>query len=116
MAIAARKQDDKSYLIFTVDAAGKIAEFELEDVAYARIKLESGKSRVTALTDVAWADGRVIAAGRGSETLDAKVRKRAEQIRTRWQDVPTVKSVLGSEHRDEEEGDSPEEEESTGEE
>ena len=26
---------------------------------------------------------------------DAKVRKRAEQIRARWKDVPTVSSVLG---------------------
>jgi hypothetical protein len=33
----------------------------------------------------------------GHEPLDAKVRKRAEQIRTRWKDVPTVSSVLGSE-------------------
>ena len=30
------------------------------------------------------------------EPLDAKVRKRAEQIRARWKDVPTVSSVLGS--------------------
>jgi very-short-patch-repair endonuclease len=34
-------------------------------------------------------------AGR-SEPLDAKVRKRAEQIRARWKDVPTVSSVLGT--------------------
>ncbi len=32
-----------------------------------------------------------------SEPLDAKVRKRAEQIRARWKDVPTVSSVLGNE-------------------
>ena len=31
-----------------------------------------------------------------TETLDAKVRKRAEQIRARWKDVPSVSSVLGS--------------------
>lgn len=31
-----------------------------------------------------------------SEPLDAKVRKRAEQIRARWKDVPTVSSVLGT--------------------
>jgi very-short-patch-repair endonuclease len=30
------------------------------------------------------------------EALDAKVRKRAEQIRARWKDVPSVSSVLGS--------------------
>jgi very-short-patch-repair endonuclease len=29
------------------------------------------------------------------EPLDAKVRKRAEQIRARWKDVPTVPSVIG---------------------
>ncbi len=33
--------------------------------------------------------------GAKSEPLDAKVRKRAEQIRARWKDVPTVSSVLG---------------------
>jgi very-short-patch-repair endonuclease len=30
------------------------------------------------------------------ESLDAKVRKRAEQIRARWKDVPSVSSVLGT--------------------
>ncbi len=31
-----------------------------------------------------------------TETHDAKVRKRAEQIRARWKDIPTVSSVFGT--------------------
>jgi very-short-patch-repair endonuclease/DNA polymerase III delta prime subunit len=42
------------------------------------------------------------------EALDARVRKRAEQIRARWQDVPSVSSVLGPAPA--EEADAPEEE------
>lgn len=71
--IAARKQDDKSYILFTVDASGRVGELVLDKVTYARIRLGSGETRVSTITDVAWADDRVIAAGRSSEEFSSKI-------------------------------------------
>ena len=63
---AIRKQDDKSHLILTVDGQGKISEFSLEKVDYARVSLAGGKSTINRVTDVAWADTQLVAAGRSS--------------------------------------------------
>lgn len=71
--IAVRKQDDKSYLIVTVDAAGEVREFELDKVKYARVKLSSADVKVNRITDVAWADDRVVAAGRSNETFASRI-------------------------------------------
>src|SRR5262245_58804228 len=72
--VAVRKQDDKSNVICTVDAAGKIGEFELDKVNYARIELVAGgKGQINQVTDVAWAEGRVIAAGRSNEEFASKI-------------------------------------------
>lgn len=70
---AVRKQDDKTHLIFTVDGEGAIAELELDNVTYAQIPLSAGKSGISLITDVAWAEDRVIAAGRSSETFASKI-------------------------------------------
>jgi hypothetical protein len=70
---AVRKQDDKSHVILTVDASGEINEFELDDVPYASIQLDSGKDKITKITDVAWADSQVVAAGRSNETFASKI-------------------------------------------
>ncbi len=71
--IAVRKQDDKAYAILTVNKAGKIGELELDNVKYARAALDGGTSPVTKVTDVAWADDRVLASGRAAETFASKI-------------------------------------------
>lgn len=71
--IAVRKQDDKSYLIVTVDGSGEIREFELDRVKYARVKLSTDEVKVNRITDVAWAEDRIIAAGRSNETFASKI-------------------------------------------
>ncbi|MBP85474.1 MAG: hypothetical protein CMJ64_01965 [Planctomycetaceae bacterium] len=71
--IAIRKQDDKSYIIVTVDGSGEVREFELDNVKYARVQLSAGKVKVSRITDVAWGDDRVIAAGRSNETFSSKI-------------------------------------------
>ncbi len=71
--LAVRKQDDKRYLIFTINSEGNIQELELEKVSYARIPLAGGASGISLITDVAWADDRIIAAGRSSETFSSKI-------------------------------------------
>lgn len=72
--LAVRKQDDKRYVILTVDGSGKIGELELDKVTYARIALVAGgKARISRVTDVAWADDRIIAAGRSNEAFVSKI-------------------------------------------
>jgi hypothetical protein len=72
--LAVRKQDDKSHVILTIDGTGKIGELELDKVTYARIQLVAGgKGQINLVTDVAWADGRIIAAGRSNEEFASKI-------------------------------------------
>jgi hypothetical protein len=72
--IAVRKQDDKTSLIFTVDGNGKIDEFALDNVKYARVALPGGqKAPLAKVTDVAWADDRVLVAGRAEEQFGSKI-------------------------------------------
>jgi len=71
--IAARKQDDKSSIVFTVAPSGKIGLLDLEDVAHVRIRLASEKAMVTLVTDVAWAGSQIVAAARSNETFSSKI-------------------------------------------
>ena len=70
---AIRKQDDKSHLILTVDGKGKVSEFSLEKVDYARISLAGGKNSISRVTDVAWADTQLVAAGRSADQFASKI-------------------------------------------
>ena len=70
---AIRKQDDKRYLILTVDGNGKIAEFSLDKVEFARVSLAGGKSTINRVTDVAWADTQLVAAGRSADQFASKI-------------------------------------------
>lgn len=71
--IAARRQADRQSVIVTVDGQSRIRELELDNVRYARIGLSSGDVKISAVTDVAWADDRIVAAGRSNETFSSKI-------------------------------------------
>lgn len=71
--VAARRQADRQYVIATVNGKGQIRELELDKVRYARIGLSSGDVKVSTVTDVAWADDRIVAAGRSNETFASKI-------------------------------------------
>ncbi len=71
--IAARKQDDKSQIIFTVRPTGAIGILDLANVNYASVKLRSGDATVSLVTDVAWADSQIVAAARSSEAFSSKI-------------------------------------------
>jgi len=72
--LAVRKQDDKASAILTVDAAGKISEFALDDVSHASIILGGGKrAPIAKITDVAWVDDKLIAAAATSEEFASKI-------------------------------------------
>ena len=71
---AVRHQADRKYILLTLDGTGEIDEFSLKDVTYARLPLSTGTdAKVSAITDVAWADDRVVAAGRSNESFSSKI-------------------------------------------
>jgi len=72
--IAVLKQDTRTPMILTVDGAGKINEFSLEKVKYARSALPEGeKAPVTKITDIAWAGDRILVAGQANEEFACKI-------------------------------------------
>jgi hypothetical protein len=71
---AVRHQADRKYALLTLDGTGEIDEFSLTDVKYARLPLLAGeKAKVSVITDVAWADDRIVAAGRSNESFSSKI-------------------------------------------
>lgn len=71
---AVRKKDDNAHALLTVDGSGKIGEFLLESVDYARLALDTGSgSKINRVTDIAWADDRAIVAGAANEEFASKV-------------------------------------------
>ena len=73
MYLAVRRQADKQYVIATVGTGGAIGELELDNVRFATVGLSSGDAKVSLVTDVAWADDRIIAAGRSNETFASRI-------------------------------------------
>ena len=71
--IAARKQDDKSSIVFTVSPQGKIGLFDITSAPHVRVKLGSDKANVSLITDVAWAGSQIVAAARSNETFSSKI-------------------------------------------
>ncbi|MCI0464034.1 MAG: hypothetical protein L0Z62_44435 [Gemmataceae bacterium] len=69
---AVRKTDDKSDLILTMDGTGKVNEFRLDNVKHVRIKLPANV-KSTLITDVAWADDRVLAAVQAQGKFKSKI-------------------------------------------
>lgn len=70
---AVRKQDDKSYLLMTL-RGDEIGLLDLEKVTYARIPLPSGdQAPVAKITDIAWADDRIVAGATANEEFASKI-------------------------------------------
>jgi hypothetical protein len=71
---AVRKQDDKQYIILRIDGGGNIDEFQLDNVTYARLVLPKGeRAPVNYVTDLAWADDRILAGARANEEFASKL-------------------------------------------
>lgn len=72
--LAARKQDDKSYLIFTLTPGGELGLLNLDSVKFARVTLPTlAGAPLTRITDVAWADDKLLAAAGTSEEFASKI-------------------------------------------
>lgn len=69
---AVRKLDDKKGIILTLDGDGKVNEFALDSVTYAALPLP-GTSKIQRITDVVWADDRILATVQASETFGSKI-------------------------------------------
>lgn len=70
---AVRKQDDKSSLIMTLSGE-QIGLLDLDNVTYARIALPPGDSSpVAKITDIAWADDRIVAGATANEEFASKI-------------------------------------------
>ncbi|MBI1830259.1 MAG: hypothetical protein HYR84_02275 [Planctomycetes bacterium] len=71
--VAVRNLKVKQDIILTVDGAGSVAEFSLENVKFTRYPLAVGTSAVTRLTDVTWAGGKIVAATQAGDTFGSRV-------------------------------------------
>ena len=70
---AVRKQDDKSYVIMTLTGED-IDLLDLDNVKYARVALPPGDSSpVAKITDIAWADDRIVAGATANEEFASKI-------------------------------------------
>jgi hypothetical protein len=72
--LAVRKLDGKQDLILTVDGAGKVREFAFDKVKFTRYTLPPGeKSPITKVTDITYADGRILLAAQATGTFASKI-------------------------------------------
>lgn len=72
--IAVRKQDDRKHIILTVNGAGKIGEFSLQNVRHTVLPLpKDEKSSISRITDVAWSGDRVLVGALASAEFASKV-------------------------------------------
>lgn len=70
---AVRKQDDKSYLVMTLRGE-EISLLNLDNITYARIPLPAGDGApVAKVTDIAWADDRLVAGATANEEFASKI-------------------------------------------
>jgi len=65
--LALQSLKTKGSLIVTVDGAGNIAEFPLDNVKYTSFALATPTGNITKVTDIAWAGGRIVAATQASD-------------------------------------------------
>jgi len=72
--LAVRKLNGKQDLILTVDGQGKIQEFPLDSVKYTAYKLPADeKAPIVKITDITYADGRILLAVQAKEQFASKI-------------------------------------------
>ena len=71
--ISVRSLKANQDVILTVDGAGNVAEFSLENVKYNRYPLAVGDKAVTLITDICWSGNRIFAATQASDVFASRV-------------------------------------------
>ena len=69
---AVRIMPGKKDLILTMDASGKVNEFDLENVKHVKVALPAD-TKVVKITDITWAGDRVLVAAQANETFGSKI-------------------------------------------
>jgi hypothetical protein len=70
---AVRSLKSNQFVVLTIDGAGKVEEFSLENVKFERHPLAVGDKAVTQVTDVVYAGGRIVAATQAGDTFGSRV-------------------------------------------
>ena len=65
--VAVQSLKTKDSVILTIDGAGKVGEFPLEKVKFSTYTLDAPKVSITKVTDIAWANGKIVAATQASD-------------------------------------------------
>ena len=71
--VAIRSLKNNQYAILTIDGAGKVAEFSLDDVKFMSYPLAVGDKAVTKITDLTWAGKRIVVATQAGDTFGSRV-------------------------------------------
>src|SRR5262249_14832777 len=69
--VALQSLKTKANIILTIDGAGNIAEFPLDNVKYTSYTLAAPKVTITKVTDIAWAGGKIVAATQATDKFTA---------------------------------------------
>ena len=71
--VAVRSLKSDQYAILTIDGAGKVDEFSLENVKYNRYPLQVDKKAVNQITDLTWAGGKIVVATKAGDVFHSRV-------------------------------------------
>jgi hypothetical protein len=71
--VALQALPTKANIILTIDGAGNIAEFGLDNVKYSSYSLAVPKGAITKVTDIAWAGGKIVAATQATDKFASRV-------------------------------------------
>jgi hypothetical protein len=63
----------KACVLLTIDGAGKIGEFSLDNVKYRSYPLAVPKGAITKVTDIAWAGGKIVASTQATDKFASRV-------------------------------------------
>ena len=69
--VALQSLKTKANIILTIDGAGNVAEFALDDVKYNSYALAAPKVNITKVTDIAWMNGKIVAATQATDKFTA---------------------------------------------
>lgn len=71
--VAVRSLKGNQYVILTVDGAGKVDEFSLDNVKFISYPLAVGEKAITRITDLTWAGNRIVVATQAGDTFGSRV-------------------------------------------
>lgn len=69
--VALQSLKTKANILVTIDGAGNVAEFPLDNVKYTSYALATPKVAITKVTDIAWAGGKIVVATQASDKFTA---------------------------------------------